>query len=100
MGLLMHPEVVMLLEAVIAFPPFLWLSAVIANHLKKQMELCSHHPTVGRPCSYEMASLRQWRSKPVWQTPPKPKELAPNQSHLLWVQAEPSKPHHLSTESI
>lgn len=36
MGLLVHPEVVMLLEAVIAFPPFLWLSAVIANHLKNK----------------------------------------------------------------
>lgn len=35
-GLLVHPEVVMLLEAIIAFPPFLWLSAVISNHVKNK----------------------------------------------------------------
>lgn len=34
--LLVHPEVVVLLEAVIASPPFPWLSAVISNYLKNK----------------------------------------------------------------
>lgn len=36
MGLLVHPEIVMLLEALIAFPPFLWLCAVISNRLENK----------------------------------------------------------------